>query len=225
MFDSFYFLHIPKTGGRYFHKAVYDNLKPLFAENKIEIIAEKNHHCWSKDIKDDTYIFTIFRDPIKRLVSHYCHVLDLLTLNKVRHSFNYTSDHFILWVEKSEDTISNFQSKNLLCNHSETREDGSFRLHNNKDLNFKIDKNLLLERFNRINLKVKTENIDLEQSAIINKILLDFNIKYSAVPSPSDRFSLENSQQLYNELEDHQKEYLASIMELDYELYNSIGNI
>ena len=77
-YKRLYFLHIHKTGGTFFNSAIIEpeinnllkhgiNIQPLRAQSLT------SHWAWHEDlVQDDSYIVTIFRDPVERLVSNFC---------------------------------------------------------------------------------------------------------------------------------------------------------
>ena len=82
-FNSTYYIHIPKTGGRWYQRAVlgpvfnilekedlpiYDILSEYAYESKIN-----THFGWVPKINDSTFISTIVRDPVMQLCSLYAH--------------------------------------------------------------------------------------------------------------------------------------------------------
>ena len=81
-YKDFYFLHIRKTGGRYVKLFILKNLK-----NSINVIETgEKHSGWIDKITPETYVFTVFRDPVKQICSLYAHAVsqkaNLLEISK-----------------------------------------------------------------------------------------------------------------------------------------------
>lgn len=225
-FNSFYFLHIPKTGGKYFINSYLSAMEPIFNKNKIEILyREYGHMFWRQEIKDSTYIFTTMRDPIKRIVSHYCHITEMLDNLGKNHGYEAIPETFILWVKHREKMISNFQAKSFLYSNIDFKKEYTYKMHKNEELEFEIDKEELYKNFNRVNLKVKIESFEDNKEKIINKIFYDLGISDVIADTYVNKFENSYSNILYNSLNEEDKQYLRSILEIDYELYNSIGDI
>lgn len=134
---DFYFLHIPKTGGSHFKSRILNEVYEDFQINSIPFIRQKTgHDAWSKSISDSTYITTILRDPVKRTVSHFCHLASVFPVNanvidkelnkdisevvnyqnRVRHtpSLFELRYEFQKWLERKPLSSENFQAKNIL---------------------------------------------------------------------------------------------------------------
>ena len=77
-YNKFYFLHIPKTGGRFFTKYIVNQIEDALKQNNIDIIKPPDnalkHGGWHKDIDDNTYIVSVFRDPVEFFISAISHM-------------------------------------------------------------------------------------------------------------------------------------------------------
>jgi hypothetical protein len=222
-FDSFYFLHIPKTGGRYFINSYLKDMEPIFNNNSIDILyREYGHMFWRPDVKDTTYIFTTMRDPIKRTVSHYCHIAEMLDKFGKKHGYEITPEVFISWVRHREKMISNYQAKSFLYHNLDFSKAYTYKMHKNEEIEFDIDKEALYKNFNRVDFKVKIESFEDNKDTIINKIFSDLGIADALNTTYINKFENNDSNSLYLSLSEDDKEYLRSILQIDYELYDSI---
>ena len=77
-YNKLYLLHIPKTAGWYLRTELLDFVADGLKEKNIELIDFENnsHSGWSL-VDDETYLITCFRDPVKRLVSHFAYMIGL----------------------------------------------------------------------------------------------------------------------------------------------------
>lgn len=224
---NLYFLHIPKAGGRYIYYNICSPIEDILMKNNIKIDVHHSskiraHQFWNEDfIKNDTYILSNFRDPAKQIVSFYCHI-KFLNSNGIllKDSFDgIDSGSMFNWVENNLEIISNYQSKNFLTTLPENK---------NMDdnlLSFNVDKQLLNERLNRLNLFLKIDNIkDKNLSKITNKILLDLNIKEKVnnkTVIKKETFENIYSKKLFESLSKKDKELLYNISSVDSEVYNT----
>ena len=218
MKNKFYFLHIPKTGGRFINMNIINPLRPLLEHKGIEVypmgddVYQPNHHNWNTNfIDDNTYIMTIFRDPAKRTVSHFIEnergAPDFEEKNNVK--------YFLNWVKENEYT-KNFQSKSLIVEEEV----------NTANFKFDINMNLLQNKIYRINLFLKNcpANISFCHK-IQSKIIKDFNINTEKFLYPInnkliiDGFININSKQLFNQLNKDQIDFLYKNSFIDSEIY------
>jgi hypothetical protein len=221
-FDSFYFLHIPKTGGRGFRHRLMNDMLPIIKQNGIENINHSHlHGCWSRDIKDSTYIFTILRDPVKRTVSHYFHLVDYLESINRRNILEPSTEGLIKWVKQNESGVRNFQSKNFLYDNT----DQSFILYNDTFKNVNFDFDLVLERLNRVNFVVKLEEFDSNVDFISNKIMSDLGINEKIKENTYETFPSSDPESVYRDLSDEQMNYIKSLLDFDYKLYSSVKDL
>ena len=183
------------------------------------------------DLCKDDYIVSTFRDPVKRTVSHFAWTLiDIDVFYK--DPFNkglgvYTEatvDNLMEWVELRKDFISNYQSKMLSYPMVHKR----YGLGYDDELfsNFIPNKQETLNKIKHVNLLLRTEQgIEKNKEDLKNIIWDQFNI-------PSDkRISIKNkdaeshankaSLDLYSLLSDKQKEKIASINDIDMEIYET----
>lgn len=216
-YNKFYFLHIPKTGGRFINMNIIEPMRNYLEKNNIEVypmgdnILKPNHDNWNTNfIDDNTYILTIFRDPAKRTVSHFIEnekgASDFNKKNNVKTLFE--------WIKENEFT-KNFQSKSLIVNKSV----------NEADFNFEIKKEQLDEKLKKINLILKHKKMDYKYcSDIQTKITNELNIGNYKNPGSvyNVGFSSKESQTLYNQLNVKQIDYIYANSEIDSNIYFSL---
>jgi hypothetical protein len=222
-YDSFYFLHIPKTGGSYFNEYISSQLK------NIEILPTKDKHSgWSDLIKESTYIFSIIRDPIMFACSIYSHVIcekaGLLKDNQPIliqdfKSINLDKKYFFKWLNFNQ-WIYNAQSKSFL--HSSTNDKYIIDDMIQKYIfNKNVDKELLYTRLNRVNLLIRHEDL-YDSQKIYEKICKDLGINCEGqIIIDRDTFSNKASKSLYTSLTESDKAILEEMFALDMEIYHS----
>jgi len=84
------YMHIPKTGGTTFKEILYQNYKEkpvalLLGKEKLDFFSSLNDHeklkydivtghfnySFASDLPDDFNLFSLIRDPVQRVISHY----------------------------------------------------------------------------------------------------------------------------------------------------------
>lgn len=210
-YQSFYFLHIPKTGGRFIREHVLDPVCEILKKNNVKILeipkGVDRHGGWHKDIDDNSYIFSIFRDPVECVTSFYAHLIGMEvgystgiqigdnspdtnflhlmemgtenTKNILKNT-KLSKDEFLYWITYSH-YIYNYQSKNIIltCKENEQMMDVSQKYTMDlHDNNKKLDKDLLWERLKRINLFLRQDMLlKMDYQILADKILSDFGIE------------------------------------------------
>jgi hypothetical protein len=162
-FNSFYFLHIPKTGGRLFFYNVLFPLKNILLEAKIKELNSLqmdgpinyyDHSQWKKEINSLTYVSSSFREPCSHMVSLYTHSQavrnELVTRNN-----NINKNTLFEWLEKNEEGAKNYQSKHLVLPTVIKDENGYKKFLNNEI----ITKNKVLDKVNQLSLFIKTQDL------------------------------------------------------------------
>jgi hypothetical protein len=107
-YDNIYFLHIHKTGGHYILNNIINPVRDIFKEQNKKILT--GHLCW-KPVKENTYVITSLRDPVKRTISHFEHIVKYDNDNNELISNSINS--LMSWIDKNKQSIPNFQSKSL----------------------------------------------------------------------------------------------------------------
>lgn len=238
-YKKFYFLHIPKTGGRFLKRLFIDPVRDILQSNGIEFV-EKNpnlwHHGWHEGIDKDTYILSCMREPVSWTVSYFTHLKyqenkaidihpDHFHSQEILRQVELEKSQIFNWLEK-EPYRDNYQSKNFLLNPSlsfKIRMDQFFL--NAHSMGYTIDRAKLSDRLNRVNLLIKMEDLKVvDYNILLDKIFSDLNIQSDfRLPDNLDRnhLSIDTSNILYNTLNDSDKEKIGAIMDIDSEIYNT----
>jgi hypothetical protein len=226
MYNRFYFLHIAKTAGTTFYNNVIYPEKENLKKNNIDIESKlghiTKHWCWFEELTGpNSYIFTIFRDPVKRLVSHYAYqnILSAEYNKEYPDPEKINLKNFLKMEEAWKVEYSDYQSKSLLYQFPELyvlEYQNGF-----KDL--QVDKILLQERLNRINLMIKTEDLNSKnfQIKLKNKIFNDLNVNQSKTIIFNKQLVNSFSNTIYNQLSDIDKKRIYENSPNDSEIYFS----
>jgi hypothetical protein len=230
-YDSFYYIHIPKNGGRFFKYNITDPIYKICNENNIKFLKDTmpgypgpGHNQWTDLINDSTYITCTFRDPVKHAVSMYAH---LQTLDNRGELAFFKKDklnkkNFMDWYEKNIINLSNYQSRHIVS--SSIEEVGFFS--NKLKLIDNSNAELLLNRIKRINMFIKIDSISKKDiHKIQNEILNNLGIKNHNVFDyiPKNKI-FENifSEDLYSSLDIDDKNYILKNNTIDLQIYNSL---
>ena len=152
---SFYYLSIPKTGSAFFRGTIFSSLKEYLLENNIDVLNFGDHEGYGP-VKDNTYTFSILRDPLGRTISHYCH--EAISLEDDLF-IEQNKNNLFLWMEKNKNRVSNFQSKNLLYTKSENlRGFGWMQISDEDFLNMTLDIEQVKKRVSSISLLVNSSD-------------------------------------------------------------------
>ena len=219
-YDSIYFLHVMKTGGRHLRNTVFIPIINELKKNNIKIINEKHSHSgWHSEINDKTYIVTSLRDPVEQVVSLYAHNKSLNKNGKPIKDFDaseLTKDKFLSAVSTLYE-YQNFQSKSYLHDQFDDR------ILNHEG--FLFDDDLYIKRKNRVNLVLNMKDINNNELKIQEKIFLDLQIDGKTNPKPafSNGKELYNpeSKKLYDKLSSDEKKFIIEKNKKDENLYNS----
>jgi len=225
-FNSFYFLHIQKTGGRDFVFNVVESIKPTLLKNNIKFldndINETSHSQWRKDITNMTYVASIIRDPCKQAISFYVHSHTIDNFgNKNNNNFTLSVNDFFDWFYQNESVMKNYQSKNFILSTIENKESFSQDFAKNNLIN----KNDVFEKIKKVSLLLKSEvlkqeNVDKIKNKIFNDFdIIDYSIDKIYWDNPENKNI--NSTMIYNLLTEQQKEQIRSISNIDTEIYET----
>ena len=230
--NCFYFLHIPKTGGRFFNHNVVRTLYEHLPKHGISLIRDKYSHTgWHPEITDKTYIATLFRDTAEQMVSLYAHALTLTSRGTRRVpplAMPISKESMFKYYEERPYYL-NFQAKNLLLKSAAglfNREPERGEVDTIYE-DIVIDKGLVYERLARIDLIMRQDFMHgRDYKDIVNKITDDFN-----VPRAEEFFEFNNnvalynpdSSKLYSSLTGEEKQRLKEMSPLDTEIFENLS--
>lgn len=253
-YNSFYFLHIPKTGGRFLTAYVLEPLYEIFKKNNIKVLqipdvldehghfTPKRHGGWHKDIDENTYIVSIFREPIRFAASFYTHQVSTIEgfngiklqdmeygteeLKNLQKNEHLDKEKFIDWISHHH-YIFNMQCKNIILTVSDDKhivdESGEYtrELHDN---NKKLDRSTLFDRIKRINMFIRQEDLEtMDYQVLADKILKDLGIEEKIVLPKPDMEYFRNfaSSNLYETLNSDDMIRLLRYFKADDEVYSN----
>jgi hypothetical protein len=235
-YNKIYFLHIPKTGGRFFTKYILEPNEAILKENGIDLIKlpenVMRHGGWHKDIDEKTYIISVLRDPVEFFVSLTAHMFvdeNGLMDNKnnqiiIDQSITLDIDKEYLFNTIEElQYLKNFQSQNFTLTPSNISFIGCSRKNYNK-FGTEINTELLYERIKRTNLMIRhTDLKSMDYSVLINKISDDLGVKLVLDISLMDKELYKNnsSKILFEKLSREDKEKIYNSFLLDKEIYEN----
>lgn len=249
-YNKVYFLHIPKTGGRFLTKYILRPIENILKDNGIELVKSpedmRQHAGWPSWIDDQTYIISVFRDPCEFFVSAVCHsiarnngLVDEDNWNVIKNnndSFRVSKDELYDSLNRWN-YIKNFQSQNfLLSPNVETRSilHESMVKHDNNET---FDKEEIYNRIKRVNLMIRHNDLKfMDYKLLINKISNDLGIEIKVNIQNTDKeyFKNNSSEILFNSLNIEDKNVIYNNFLLDKEIYednslfwvpNQINNI
>jgi hypothetical protein len=168
MYNKFYFLNIPKTIGVSVDINIMQNLYKILNKHGVDTSSNlrfHDHNTWD-DFDDDTYVFSIFRDPVDRTLAEFTNlrIFDAFGKRKsdsgvhVDDTLDLNLEDLDLWLTKFY--TPDFQTKTLF-----------------NGLNPPI--RALAQKIKRINLFIDDVQIfgQVGQNLMVNKILSDFGIE------------------------------------------------
>jgi len=234
-YNSFYFLHIPKTDGRRFIDSIViplqnNNTELNFIGGELGFhVREKSnpHQGWVKSIDQKTYIVSILRDPIERAVSYYIFIM--MQKIKAIEGFSkykkvvFSKDQFIKYIKEQKD-MHNLSSK-MFLHHIPSQKDRGILF---DDISIKLPESvdLIMERAQRINLLIRSDTFKgLNRQDLFNRITSDIGISsipcFGISPEIESEYTEKESKELYLSLNDSDKSALRQYFDLDYEIYNN----
>jgi hypothetical protein len=166
-FNNFYFFHIDKTLGAMTAPHLIDPLYNIMEDNGISALnnnaSHQDHNKW-KDHGDDTYIFSVFINPISRIISEYAYESNYNEYGTRRHMGElrewqspYVSlDGFKSWYK--DYGKNNYQTAVL--------SSGTGNL------------DIAKKNFDRINFKVTTDLAHARPTLVRRKIFFDLGINH-----------------------------------------------
>jgi hypothetical protein len=234
-YNKFYFLHIPKTGGRFFTRYITNQIEDTLKQNGVEIIKPPDnalkHGGWHKDIDDNTYIVSVFRDPAEFFVSAVAHMhAQQNGLIDDNNDFIIKNNSKVLEIsvdslhEKLQQLkyLKNFQSQNFILSPT-----GNPIL--KESMNYCVegktfDNDLIYERIKRVNLMIRHNELKyMDYQLLINKISNDLGIEIDIDISSLDREHYKNnsSEVLFNKLSKDDLELVYNNFLFDKEIFQN----
>ena len=218
-YKKFYFLHIPKTGGRYLNEIAIHPMSGELNTIGINWLNSKDHDGWVKEIDEDTYTVCILRDPVKLACSYFLFFYDYGKLQKLNlKNYNILREVRIFFFEflKTDLWFHNFQSRYLT-------EDFSI-LPISLDLGPAIlDKDIINEKLDSISFLFTQDYLESNPLDIANKIFNDIGILHSEINiTKTDEFRQISSKILYDSLSKDEIDLISSYFEFDYDIYNLV---
>ena len=232
-YDSFYFLHVPKSDGRRFTDSIIIPLKnsnPEFTVYNQEEYTPKDkneqspfdHQGWDSRISEKTYVVMIMRDPIERAVSWYIDKIkadiEIMPGYKEGTRIHLLKDKFINYVNV-DSRFHNPVSKYLMNDFAKDRH----FLYNNQAIN---NISMVIKKALRVNMLIKMDTfIECDKSFISKKITDD--LKVNPIVPDLDVFNKTyfytnpESKELYLSLTDLDKNNIKKNLTLDYHIYNN----
>ena len=222
-YNKIYFMHIHKTGGRHIIATVRDAMLETLNENDIKIIKRPNTHGgWHSEVDEQTYVFTVLRDPVEQAVSLYAHQISLNKMGDIKDEYDkskLTKEHFFSWLQE-KDLYPNFQAKHFLGDELYFVRDHPQNMFH-VQLNF--DEKLLEARKNKVNLFLNNNNIDGRSMEIQEKIFSDLGIKGTAKALESKKPSVNpESKILYDTLTEEERDFVRNYSPIDDYLYKNV---
>ena len=213
-FNKLYFMHIPKTGGRFFVNYVIDSIKDQLEQNNIKLLNNTLDHAnWHSEIDDQTYVINILRDPASHIISLYTHnVTTRKGALKTDVDFELSKDEFYQRI-KNNSNYQNFQAKSFMRNELD-----NFGL---IAPTISIDEELLEKRKKRVNLLLNSNNLGKNGIEIQKKIFLDLGINgVPTVSNPNGMFYNPYSEYFYSKFSNSEKNAIRAYNDIDTKLYN-----
>lgn len=232
-YNKIYFLHIPKTGGRFFTEYILKPIEEVLKKNNIEIIQlppnVSKHGGWHKEIDDQTYIVSIFREPSEFFISVIAHMLA-----DQANMIDPDKDHIIkdntkildiskdLVHKKIEELhyLDNFQSQNFILSPTQTHIiQESMKAHRD---NKGFDEDLINQRSKRVNLMMRHKDFkSMDYSLLIKKIFLDLGIEENFELKEVNREHYKNnsSENLFNKLNNEDIQAIHNKFLFDKKIY------
>lgn len=231
-----YHFHVHKTGGVWFLTNVIaelgQSMRPHLAHTLDSSYIIGENVLRPMDLYKDDYIVSSFRDPVKRTVSHFAWLITGDVPIFYKDPFNkdlgsytdITVDNLMEWIEIRKPYISNYQSKTFLYPMTHNRHGLGYA--DSLFGDFIPNKEDMYQKLNNVNLFYRTEQgTDSNKEEMKNIIWDEFQIPVEKRIWTSSTNAWDHahdvSKDLYNALSSTQKEYIASINDIDSEIYET----
>ena len=227
-FNSIYFLHIPKTAGRFIREEVLYPLVPNISRSRILFLGhtlDSNpvHTGWSDEILPNTYVLSSFRHPVEQAVSYFCQ----RTLDWAKHvnapdeevDGLLTKEKMLRQMKKVPYFYENHQSKFFIYNTpwmNGVKRDYSLDPKNYQDL--------IYSRIDRLNLFLKVTDNPSYSIPIATRICNDLGVAFPDCEFPVNVgvlpiFSNEASKRIYSELTPGENDAILEMSSVDSDIY------
>lgn len=234
-YSKVYFLHIPKTGGRFLTKYILRPMEETLAKQGIEYLRMpedmRQHGGWSNFIDDKTYVISIFREPVEFFVSVVCHAAAgkaKLIDEENWHTINGES----LNVEKEElfdklyswPYIKDFQSHNFVLSTNPEILSLLKQAQLFYDKGKEYDPKLIYDRISRTNLFLRNDELEsMDYELLVKKISEDLGVELDIDLSQINKTHFKNdaSKRLFNSLDQNEKDLILENFKLDKEIYEN----
>ena len=234
-YNKVYFLHIPKTGGRFLTKYILRPMEDTLAEHGIEYLRMpedmRQHGGWPFFIDDETYVISVFREPCEFFVSSVCHAAagrENLIDKENWHTINGENLH----VEKEElfeklshwPYINNFQSHNFVLSPDPAANSVIQEAQSIYNQQKEYDTELIYDRIKRTNLFIRTDELEsMDYGLLVKKISEDLGVELNIDLSEINKTYFKNdaSERLFNSLDQSEKDLLLENFKLDKEIYDN----
>jgi hypothetical protein len=164
MYTQFYFLHLDKTTAKTAGIRLFDPLYPIMEQHGVKASSlnkdHKSHNYW-QDFNEDTFIFSVVRDPVLRALSEFSWWANYGDDGVRTHSAGrdrdcpfYTQENLLSWLQTKH--VKNYQS------------------------------GIIGNNVSRINMLVKAESIKENENKLRSNILSALGISHEFAYYPPD---------------------------------------
>jgi hypothetical protein len=234
-YNKVYFLHIPKTGGRFLTKYILRPMEETLAKHGIEYLRMpedmRQHGGWPFFIDDETYVVSLFREPSEFFVSTVCHaaagraeLIDKENWHVIRgENLNVEKEELFsklsYWHYMKDFQAHNFALSPDPAAMSVIKEAQFFH-----DEQKEYDEELIYDRINRTNLFIRTDELkNMDYTLLVKKISEDLGVELDVDLSEIDKTYFKNdaSKRLFDSLTQSEKDLILENFTLDKKIYEN----
>lgn len=234
-YNKVYFLHIPKTGGRFLTKYILRPMEETLSKHGIEYLRMpedmRQHAGWPFFIDDETYVISVFREPCEFFVSVVCHAAAGRAELIDKENWHVIKGENLI-VEKEElfeklntwNYIKDFQSHNFSLSPDPAAMSVIKEAQFFHDEGKEYDKGLIYDRIKRTNLFIRTNELkSMDYSLLVKKISDDLGIEINIDLSEINKTHFKNdaSEKLFNSLDQNEKDMILKNFPLDKEIFDN----
>ena len=234
-YNKVYFLHIPKTGGRFLTKYILRPMEETLSKQGIEYLRMpedmRQHGGWPFFIDDETYVISVFREPCEFFVSAVCHAAAGREELIDKENWHVIKGENLV-VEKEElfeklntwNYIKDFQSHNFALSPDPAAMSVIKEAQFFHDEGKEYDKGLIYDRIERTNLFIRTNELkSMDYNLLVKKISDDLGIQISIDLSEINKIHFKNdaSERLFNSLDQVEKDTILKNFPLDKEIFDN----